>query len=337
VREVVVPRPGLITIQENEVPEHGDSDAVVRMRFVGICGSDVHASHGRHPFIELPYRPGHEVVGVVTQVGTSADLKPGTRVVIDPVHFCGQCQYCRDGRTNLCVNLSFFGCGTPHGGMSESFVIPARQLLPIPDDLSDLQAVLIEPLATPVHAVGLAGDLGGRSVAILGAGTIGLLTLAAARRAGAGRVVVTDISPSKRERALRLGADAAFDPAQPGVTEVIRSDVGGSLDVVFDCVSIQSTIDQAIALSLKGGTVVIVGVPSAAVQVPLPLVQDRQIRMVGSAMFVRSDLEKSMQMIREGIVHPDDFITAVRSFEEAPDAFALADSGEQIKVVLQGP
>ncbi|GGM00333.1 zinc-dependent alcohol dehydrogenase [Nakamurella endophytica] len=336
VRQVVVEAPGEVRLEEVAAPVPGPGEALVRMRAVGVCGSDVHASHGRHPFVPLPYRPGHEVVGVVEALGPAADGPAvGTRVVVEPILSCGHCKYCTDGRYNLCATMSFFGCTAPTGGMADLFVLPADRLVPVPDDLDDLQAALIEPLSTPVHAVRLAGpDLSGRTVAILGAGTIGLLTLAAARRHGAARVAVTDTLPAKRELALRLGADAAFDAAAPGTVQDVRDFLGTSADVVFDCVSVQRTVDQAVAMAVKGGTVVIVGVPAAPVTVPLPEIQDLQIRIQGSATYTREDYDEAIALLRDGAVRPADFVTARYPLSQAPAAFAEASSGRQVKVVV---
>jgi threonine dehydrogenase-like Zn-dependent dehydrogenase len=146
------------------------------MTVTGICGSDIHAVHGRHPFVPLPYHPGHEVVGVVESTGDEVTtVAPGHRVTIEPTLPCGRCKMCTTERSNLCENLQFFGCGWTQGGMADYFTIPADRLHRVPDDLDDVTAVLIEPLSTPVHAVRLAGGVAGKSIAILGAGPIGLL------------------------------------------------------------------------------------------------------------------------------------------------------------------
>lgn len=337
VRRVVVVAPGDVRLEVTDTPTPGPGEALVRMRAVGICGSDVHAAHGRHPFVPLPYHPGHEVVGVVEAAGPGCELPLGSRVVVEPILACGHCKYCNDGRYNLCATMSFFGCTAPTGGLAELFVLPADRLVPVPEELSDLQAVLIEPLSTPVHAVRLAGpDLTGRSVAILGAGTIGLLTLAAARRAGAARIAVSEISPAKRDLALRLGADSVFDAASPDLVPAIRADLGTSADVVFDCVSVQGTVDQAIGLAVKGGTVVVVGVPAAPVSVPLPEIQDLQIRIQGSATYTRQDYADAIAMISAGLVRPEDMVTATYGLADVAAAFEEASSGRQVKVVVLG-
>jgi 2-desacetyl-2-hydroxyethyl bacteriochlorophyllide A dehydrogenase len=335
IRQVVVTAPGVVEIRRSPTPQPAAGQVLVRMRLVGICGSDVHAFHGRHPFVPLPYHPGHEVVGTIEAAGDGVGIPLGTRVVVEPILACGRCKYCVDGRYNLCATMTFFGCTAPTGGLADLFVLPADRVVTIPDRLSDRHAALIEPLSTPVHAVRLAGpDLTGKTVAILGAGTIGLLTLAAARHAGAARIAVSDTLPAKRELAATLGADSTHDASQPDMADAIRADLGTSADVVFDCVSVQASVDQAIAIALKGGTVVVVGVPAAPVTVPLPEIQDLQVRIQGSATYTRDDFAGAITMLATGLVNPDDFITARYGLTKVADAFDAASTGRHVKVVV---
>ncbi len=333
-RRVVV-HPGRIAVEAAEVPEPGPGEALVRTLAAGVCGSDLHAAHGRHPFVSLPYRPGHEVVGIVESVDASAGgFAVGQRVIVEPDLPCWTCKMCTSGRENLCENLQFFGCGYPQGGMADYFTLAARRLHAVPESLDDHTAALIEPLSTPVHAVRLAGDVAGRSVAVLGAGTIGLFTLAVLRAHGVGQVVVTDPNPGKRARALGLGADAVVDARAPDVSGEVRALLGGSADVVFNCVAIQSSLDQAIAMADKGGTVVVVGVPAAAVTVPLPIIQDHQIRIQGSATYLPVDYAESAALLTAGTVRKADFVTATRPLEAVAEAFELASSGQHVKVLV---
>jgi threonine dehydrogenase-like Zn-dependent dehydrogenase len=241
---------------------------------------------------------------------------------------------CTTGRENLCENLQFFGCGYPQGGMADYFTLAANRLHPVPDALDDHTAALIEPLSTPVHAVRLAGDVAGRSVAILGAGTIGLFTLAVLRAHGAGKIVSTDPNLAKRRRAAALGADVTIDARTPDVTGQVREALGGSADIVFDCVSVQSSLDQAIGIADKGGTVMVVGVPAREVTVPLPIVQDHQIRIQGSATYLPPDYAESADLLRRGAVRAADFVTAVRPLAQVAEAFELASSGQHVKVLV---
>ncbi len=340
----VVAYPGRITVEDADIPAPGPGEALVRTRAAGVCGSDLHAVRGSHPFVPLPYRPGHEVVGIVEALGPpgagpgpgrpARDLTLGERVIVEPDLPCWTCKMCTTGRENLCENLKFFGCGYPQGGMADYFTLAANRLHPVPESLDDHTAALIEPLSTPVHAVRLAGEVAGRSVAVLGAGTIGLFTLAVLRAHGVGTVVVTDPNPGKRSRARALGADAAIDARGADVTGEVRGLLGGSADVVFDCVAIQSSLDQAIAMADKGGTVVVVGVPAAAVTVPLPVIQDHQIRIQGSATYLPEDYVESAALLQAGTIRKADFVTATRPLDEVAEAFELASSGQHVKVLV---
>jgi len=329
---------GLETIETGiEAPAVlGQDEARVRTVTVGLCGSDTHALHGRHPLIPIPYYPGHEATGVVTELGSRVTSRVlGERVVVEPTLPCGRCKQCRAGEVNLCEHLEFFGCGHRQGGMADEFVVRADRLHPVPDDLDDLAASLIEPLATPVHAGRIAGPLRDRVVVVLGAGTIGQLMVAVARYEGARRIVVTDPLPSKREAAVARGADAALDAVAPDVGAQVADALGESADVVFDCVSVEATIALAIALAGKGGTVTIVGVPSADVTIPTIAVQDGQIRIQGAATYTAQDYDTAIRMLRTGAVQAGDVVTAQFALDDVQAAFAALDSGDHLKVLLR--
>jgi 2-desacetyl-2-hydroxyethyl bacteriochlorophyllide A dehydrogenase len=326
-----------------DVPGTALGEVRVRSVVAGVCGSDTHAAKGRHPFVALPYRPGHEVVGVVDQVGAGVDgFAVGDRVTVEPDLPCWSCKMCTTGRQNLCENLRFFGCGYEQGGMADYFTLPANRLHSVPDGLDDRTAALIEPLSTPVHAVRLAGSfqdgsgggVHGKAVAVLGAGTIGLMVLSVLRAYGAGRIVVTDPLASKRERARALGADSVVDAMSGDVVTQVRGELRQSADIVFDCVGIQSSVDQAIAMADKGGTVMIVGVPAREVTIALPIVQDHQIRIQGSATYLPEDYAESIDLLERRLVRTEDFITATRSLDDVAEAFELSSSGEHVKVLV---
>jgi 2-desacetyl-2-hydroxyethyl bacteriochlorophyllide A dehydrogenase len=324
-----------ITIRDVAVPTLAAGDVLVRTTAVGICGSDTHAAHGRHPFVALPYAPGHEVLGVVAETGAGVDgFATGQRVVVEPDLPCWDCKMCNTGRENLCENLRFFGCGWEQGGLADYFTIPANRLHRVPDDLDDRAAALIEPLSTPVHAVRLGGPVDGKAVAVLGAGPIGLLVLKVLRAHGARRIVVTDVLDTKRDLAVRYGADAAIDARAQDVVEQVRAALGESADVVFDCVAAEATLGQAVATASKGGTVVVVGVPTGRAQLPMPVIQDHQIRVQGSATYLPDDYVESIRLLRDGAVRSADFVTAVYPITDVSEAFAQAASGQHVKVLV---
>ncbi len=333
-----------VTVSTVPVPEPAPGEVRVRSTLVGICGSDLHAAHGEHPSMPLPYFPGHEAVGVVDALGEGVTgLAVGDRVFLEPNLVCRHCRNCLSGRYNICLELAVFGCQTP-GAMTDAFVVGADRLHRVPDDMSDEAAVLVEPLATPVHAVRLAAGvdpvpgvegLTGKNVVVLGAGPIGLFTLIAAREAGARQVVVTDLLETKRDRAMRLGADAVLPADAVDLVGEVRAFLGHSADVVFDCVSVPGTVAQAVALLAKGGTAVVVGVPPGSVPIRLDLVQDWEITVRGALMYTTPDIEAAAAILRSGRVPIEELISDVLPIDQAQQAFARADSGQGVKVLVR--
>jgi 2-desacetyl-2-hydroxyethyl bacteriochlorophyllide A dehydrogenase len=334
-RRVLVSAPDVVEVVTEAVPDLEPGEVLVKMSVSGVCGSDKAGVHGEHAFMKPPYYPGHEVVGVVVGAAEGVEeVAAGDRVTVEPTLVCGHCKPCRHGAENLCENLEFFGCGFREGGMADVFSVPARRLHKIPAGFSDYQAALIEPLATPVHAVRLAGDLRGKTVAILGSGTIGLLALTAARHAGAGKIVSTDTLAAKRDLAVALGADAAVDARAPDLAGTVRGELGESVDVVFDCVSHQSTLDAAVKMAIKGGTVVVLGGARKPVTVDLPVVQEYQIRLQGAATYRWEDFDDAVAIIGNGTFDAGRFITATFPLPEAAAAFAAIGSGQEVKILV---
>lgn len=334
-RRVYVSAVDSVEVTREPLPQLASGDLLVKMLLCGVCGSDKAAMAGKHAFFSPPYYPGHEVVGEVVGAADDEGRKlVGRRVTVEPTLVCGHCKQCRGGRENLCENLQFFGCGYREGGMSELFSVPYTRAHVVPEEFTDFEAVLIEPLATPLHAVRMAGDLGGKAVAILGAGTIGLLTLLAARQAGARKIVSTDMLASKRELACALGADTAIDAGTKDLAEAVREELGESADVVFDCVSTEQTVGTAIRMALKGGTVVVVGGPRTSASIDLPVLQEYEVRLQGSATYTKKDFESSIALIGAGAVDASRFITSVYPLDRANEAFAAIAAGGEVKIVV---
>lgn len=337
-RQVLVAGLDEVAVVDRPVPEPGPGEVRVEVVLAGICGSDTHAVAGQHPLLPPPYLPGHELVGVVEELGPDADRAlAGSRVVVKPNVECGECVNCRAGRTNACQTLQWIGCdpsGALPGGMARYVVVPERNVFPVPDEVTDVDAVLVECLATPVHAARLAGDLTGARVVVIGAGTIGLLSVVAARRAGAGVVVVSDPVPAKRERALRLGADVAVDAAAPDFAPAVHRALDGLADVVFDCVGIEASLRQAVGVLRRAGTLLIVGVPPRDGIVPLPLLQDWELRVQGCANYTPEDIEAAIAIAAAGGLPGDEIVSATYGVEDAPEAFAAAALGTAGKIVV---
>jgi len=335
-RRVLVTDVGVVTTVVEPHPEVGSDEALVSMRIAGVCGSDLHAVAGEHPLMVPPFYPGHEVVGIVEAVGPDvAGVAVGDRVIPEPTLSCGACKMCRTGRANICESLEFFGCGFREGGMADTFVIRASRLHAVPAEFSDEQAVLIEPLATPVHAVRMADGVAGKAVVITGCGTIGLLVLVAARAAGARRIVMTDVLESKREAALQHGADVALDATDRDLPAIVKAALGETADVVFDCVSIEQTLASEVEMIERGGTIVLVGVPAGAFPVPAFTLQDSQIRLQGTATYTSEDYAGAIRILRDLPDTGASLVTAQYPLDDAALAFDAARSGNEVKVVIR--
>ena len=336
-KQVELYAPENIRFIESPRPIPGPDELLVAVVCVGICGSDLHAYHGRHPFIQLPIVPGHEFAGTVAKVGTNVrGFAPGQRVTVEPSLVCGLCYNCTHGRYNVCEQLRVIGCQTP-GAMGDYLTVPASKALHLPDDVTWDQAALAEPLAVAVHAVRVAQLRAGANLLILGAGTIGLMTLQAAKAMGAGRVMTTDLLQDRLDLALELGADEAVNPRTTDLAATLEETFGPQrADVIIECVGVASTIRDAIRLARKGTRIVLAGVFEQEVLVNLGLVQDRELELVGTLMYVSDNFPTALELIQSGRVQTEPLITHRFPLAQATQAFATADSRrDALKVLIE--
>lgn len=327
-----------VRLEAAPVPALAPGQALVRSTLVGICGSDIHALAGQHPFLASTYLPGHEATGLVARLGDGvAGIELGQRVLLKPNVACGACLNCRGGRSNACETLSWIGCdpsGHWGGAMADYFVAPASNLYPVPDSVDDETAALIECLATPVHAARIAGSLDGARVIILGAGTIGLLCVVAARNAGAKTIVVTDLDEGKLARAERVGAHEGVLATRANANELITTALDGRADVVLDCVANERSFAQAVALLRRAGTLVVVGVPPRDASLPMPIIQDWEIRVQGSASYTEADIHTSLEIAVAGGIPTAEIVSATYGLDEIADAFAAATADSTGKLLV---
>ena len=331
--------PGLgVRLEEVGVPAPGAGEVLVRSTLVGICGSDTHAVAGHHPFLTAPYVPGHEATGVVVSLGAAVDrFTLGQRVLLKPNVACGACVNCAAGRTNACESLAWIGCDSSRvlaGAMAEYFVAPAGNLYPVPEGLDDKEAALVECLATPVHAARIAGRLTGARVVVIGAGTIGLLSVVAVLHAGAQAVVVTDMEQTKIDRAVRCGALGGVLASTQDLELGVRSMLGGPADVVFDCVSSEGSLSQAIGLLRRAGTLLVVGVPPRRVPINLPFIQDWELRVQGCAAYTEDDMVTAIEIAVAGRLPVAELVSGSYGLKDVALAFKAADADSSGKVMV---
>jgi L-iditol 2-dehydrogenase len=317
-----------LRISEEPVPDIRPDEVLIRIKSVGVCASDLHYySEGRigTQIIDKPLIIGHEPSGVIEDVGAAVtSLKKGDRVAVEPAKPCRQCDLCRAGHTHVCKQVQFFGTPPVDGALREFVAWPANLAMPIPDNVSLDEAAMVEPLAIGVHAANISHMKGGETVAVFGAGAIGLSVLQAVKVKGAKKIIVSEPVPERRELALKLGADVAMDTSEDVVDRIIAANDDKQLDLSFECAGQPETFCQAAEVARPLATVVIVGIPSED-EYCFPASSSRrkeltihiQRRSCGTA-------EESIQLIERGLVDVKSLVTHVFPLERAREAFELA-------------
>ncbi|RBP00837.1 zinc-binding alcohol dehydrogenase family protein [Rossellomorea aquimaris] len=282
-KAVQVTGPHQLSIVEREKPviTH-EQDVLIKVKMVGICGSDIHIYHGTNPLATLPRVIGHEVTGVVEAVGDEVDtLSVGDKVVLEPIESCGQCYACRSGRGNVCSNLEVYGVHRD-GGMQEYMVIPQKLVHKVDEELGYKESVLVEPFTIGAQANWRGDVRGGDTVFIMGAGPIGLCCLKVAKTKGA-TVIISDLNESRLAFAKEWGADHTIDASNVNVIdEVMKMTKQEGANVVIDAVCIPQTFEQAIEAASAAGRVVVLGFderPSQITQLPIT---KKEVTITGS-------------------------------------------------------
>lgn len=332
-----VTQPETVKILEKPLPSLSDLDVLINVKATALCGSDLHIYKGKHPAVLLPVPVGHEIAGEVAEVGTGVTkVKPGDRVTIEPVIVCGECLYCQRGDYHLCANISFqYRQG--QGGLTTDFITSERWVHLLPDGISYAAGALIEPLAVAVHAVRLANLNISESVAIFGAGAIGLFILQVARTVGAGEIFISDIRESRLRAALGFGASKAFNSSECDlVEEILKQTDGMGVQHVFEAVGLEITLNQALRSLQKGGKAVLVGIfEEASVALPANIFVQKEISLVGSQGY-HWDFQRAIELIQHGKIDLEKMITHRFHLDQTQRAFETLTNPEQeaVKVVI---
>lgn len=311
-------------------PPPGPGEALLRVTVVGICGSDLHyyreGGLGGADVTE-PLILGHEFAARVEGVGPDVDLPVGTRVAVEPGRACGRCELCERGHPNLCPQVQFCGAPPFDGACREFMLHPAHLLFPLPGALSDADGAMLEPLGIGLHALSLARLAPGETVAVLGAGCIGLLLIQLCRAAGAARIFATEPLPHRREAARRYGATDLLDPARDDVAAAIRDLTGGrGVDVALEAAGAPDTPAQAVAAVRPGGRVVLVGIPSDDRLVLSHAVARRKGLTLKFARRMKHTYPRAIALAAAGAVDLRSYVTHRYPLDASADAFRTADT-----------
>lgn len=337
-KQAIMSAPGEIRFEEAPVPSPLPEEALLRVRRVGVCGSDVHVYHGKHQYVTYPLIQGHEVAAEIVEVGEQVrGFSVGDNVTVQPQSYCGTCYQCSHGRYHICENLKVMGFQLP-GCAREYFTVAADKLIPLPKELSPDHGALIEPVAVAVHAVGRTGSIRGMRVLVLGAGTIGNLVAQAAVAEGAASVVITDVVESRLKLARRCGLANCLNTSAEQPAVKVREIFGEEgADVVFDCAGAAATIRQAADCTHKGADIVIVAVFPADASVNLAAVQRRELRVIGTHMYQRRDFERGIELLQSAKLVLEPLITTHFDFADYPAAYRMIDENPEqtMKVIIR--
>ncbi|NBI91660.1 alcohol dehydrogenase [Lachnospiraceae bacterium] len=333
----VMTAPKEIEFREVPVPAAGDSQVLVKIMNIGICGSDIHVYHGKHPFTSYPVTQGHEVSGEIVELGKDVtEFHVGQKVTIEPQVYCGKCHPCRHGKYNLCEELKVMGFQTT-GTASEFFAVDASKVTPIPEDMSYEEGAMIEPLAVAVHAVRQMGDVKGMNIVVIGAGPIGNLVAQTAKGMGAARVMITDVSDLRLDKAKECGIDICVNTKGKDFGEAMLEAFGpDKADVIYDCAGNNITMGQAIKHARKGSVIVLVAVFAGMAEVDLAVANDHELDIKSTMMYRHEDYLGAIELVNEGKVHLRPLISKTFAFKDYLKAYQYIDENREttMKVII---
>lgn len=323
--ELYLEAPGVMKLREAQaLAAPKENEVKIRVICGGICGSDLRVYKGTISYAQYPLRPGHEVIGTVIEAGRNVSHKIGTKVVVYPNTYCGTCEFCANGKTNICIDKKPLGVATD-GVFAQEITIDAKYTIPVPPDMPDKRAILIEPFAVTVHALKKANITKGTSVAVIGCGTEGLLSIALALHLGAD-ITVIDVNPLKLELAKKLGKVTIRLP------EEVQAEV---FDVVIEAAGVKAAIEQAMHIVKPGGIMVPLGITMDPVNLsPIHIVRN-EISILGSIIYTVQDYADAIAYLVNPSLYIEPIISKSWSYENYQEAFRDALSGDYAKIVME--
>ena len=329
-------------MREVEVPKIKEDQVLVKLEYVGICGSDVHyLEHGSIGdfVVNGDFILGHECAGEIIEIGSKVtDLSIGDKVALEPGATCGQCEFCKSGKYNLCPDVEFLATPPYHGCLENYIAFPANMCFKLPSNITSKEGALVEPLAVGMHAAAQGNVKLGDSVVILGSGCIGLVTLLACKAYGATDITVVDIMPKRLEYAMKLGATRVINAKEEDAVAKIDEITGGKgVDVVIETAGSRITIQQTAYLVKRGGTVVLVGMaPEDIIDYNFAKIMGKEATIT-SVFRYRNIYPKAINAIAKGIIDVSGIVTHEFDFTDTATAFdfVINNKNDVVKAVIK--
>lgn len=327
---------------EREVPQPADNEVLVKLEYVGICGSDMHYYEtGRigDYVVEPPFVLGHEPGGVVVEVGKDVKhLKVGDRVALEPGKTCGHCEFCKEGKYNLCPDVVFFATPPVDGVFQEYVAHEATLCFKLPDNVDMMEGALIEPLAVGFHAANQGGAHAGQTAVVFGAGCIGLVSMMALKAEGVSKVYVVDIMQKRLDKAMELGATEVINSMDTDVmAEIARLTEGKGADLIIETAGMEITTRQAIHIAKKGATIVLVGYSKTGeMTLPLSLALDKELTFK-TVFRYRHIYPMAIEAVASGKVNLKGIVSNVFDFDDIQNAMdkSISDKANIVKSVVK--
>ena len=333
---------GKMGFEERDIPKTKDDEVLVKLEYVGICGSDLHyyetGAIGDY-VVKPPFVLGHEPGGTVVEVGKNVKhLKVGDRVALEPGKTCGHCEFCKTGRYNLCPDVVFFATPPVDGVFQEYVAHEADLCFKLPDNVSTLEGALIEPLAVGFHAA-IQGDAHlGQKAVVMGAGCIGLVSMMALKARGVSEVYVVDIMEKRLDKALELGATGVINGAKEDVLDRVKELTDGAgMDLVIETAGTEITTRQAIHMAKKGSNIVLVGYSKCGeMTLPMSLVLDKELTFK-TVFRYRHIYPMAIDAVASGKVNLKGIVTDVFGLDEAQKAmdYSVNNKADIVKAVIR--
>ncbi len=338
-KAALFPQKGQIEMTQREIPEIAEGEALVEVKYAGICGSDVHVWQGHHATATYPRIPGHEFSGVLVEAkGTLRDgLKPGDSVVVQPIWTCGMCEPCITGHDNVCSRLNIFGIHRD-GCFAQYIRVPIRKVYKMPEGVSLKMGALVEPLAVAVHDVNRSGLSLGDKTLIIGGGPIGMLIGIVAKHAGAGQVYISEINPFRIDFAQSIGLHTINPATEDLAQKTVEITGGKGFDVVFEVSGSKAGIAAMTQTAKIGGTIMVVGMGSESFPVDTGTVIAKELKMKGVRIHAQKHFEAAVELLKDAGIREqlDKLITRVFPLNECVEAMHYqVEDPEHFKVVLE--
>ena len=331
-------KPYTVEFETVPTPSISPEEVLLKINCFGICASDMQMYHGKHKYAAMPVVMGHECCATVEAVGSAVmGFQLGDKVTIEPQVTCGTCYPCRIGRFNVCTHLKTMGVHID-GCNQEYLAIRPQYLHRVPQDMPDELVCLVEPTAVGVGSIKRSRTFRGGKVVVVGAGTIGNLVAQSAKGLGAAQVMITDINQAKLDYALECGIDYAVNTAEIPLKDAILRVFGEDMaDVIIDCVAVPQVFQSILEAARPRSEIVITGNYKEPVNIEIPLIQRREIDILGHMMYVREDFSDAIQLLYQNKINTKRLISQRFDFSDYPDAFVFADEHpmEVMKILVK--